>query len=153
MIGTCPITGNGDWQTYVDASCSVSGVSGKHDVYLKFTGGSGYLFNLNWFKFTGVTVKAGDLNRDASVDATDYALMKMYMLGIPTNLPVQIDPAVADLNSDGAIDAIDLAVFKKYLLGDIADLILQNKYPNIKAASQMINTFSWLLLTDTIFIN
>ncbi len=30
-----------------------SGASGMHNVYLKFTGGSGYLFNLNWFQFTG----------------------------------------------------------------------------------------------------
>lgn len=52
LIGTCPVAGTGAWQNWNDVKCSVSGVSGKHDVYLKFTGGSGYLFNLNWFKFT-----------------------------------------------------------------------------------------------------
>ena len=52
LIGTCPVTGTGGWQNWVDVKCNVSGASGKHDVYLKFTGGSGYLFNLNWFKFT-----------------------------------------------------------------------------------------------------
>nr|WP_288825476.1 sialate O-acetylesterase [uncultured Clostridium sp.] len=52
LIGTCPVAGTGGWQTWTDVKCNVSGASGKHDVYLKFTGGSGYLFNLNWFKFT-----------------------------------------------------------------------------------------------------
>ncbi len=51
LIGTCPVAGTGGWQTWAAATCNVSGVSGKHDLYLKFTGGSGYLFNLNWFRF------------------------------------------------------------------------------------------------------
>ena len=124
LIGTCPVAGNGNWQTYVDTACSISNVTGKHDVYLKFTGGSGYLFNLNWFKFIGKSVIAGDLNGDSTVDATDYAMMKMYLLGTITDLPAQNDLAAADLNGDGAIDAIDFAVFKKYLLGDISKLPL-----------------------------
>ncbi|WP_084326026.1 glycoside hydrolase family 43 protein [Lacrimispora aerotolerans] len=67
LVGTCRVTGTGGWQTWADAMCSVNGVSGKHDLYLKFTGGSGYLFNLNWFKFTGGGVTAGDIKEDMSV--------------------------------------------------------------------------------------
>ena len=33
-------------------SAGVSGLSGVQDLYLVFTGGSGYLLNLNWFSFT-----------------------------------------------------------------------------------------------------
>jgi hypothetical protein len=51
LVGTCSVSGTGGWQNWVDANCSVSGVNGTHDLYLKFTGGSGYLFNINWFKF------------------------------------------------------------------------------------------------------
>ena len=51
LVGTCSVAGTSDWQTFSDASCNVSGVSGKHDLYLKFTGESGYLINLNWFTF------------------------------------------------------------------------------------------------------
>jgi hypothetical protein len=50
-VGTCVVSGTGGWQTWVIKSCSVSGLSGIHDIYLKFTGGSGYLFNINWWKF------------------------------------------------------------------------------------------------------
>ena len=120
LVGTCTVAGTGDWQTFSDVSCNVSGVSGKHDVYLKFTGESGYLFNINWFIFStdGITPTMGDLNGDDSVDATDYALMKMYLLGSINDFPVENDLEAGDLNKDGAIDALDFAVFKKILLGD-----------------------------------
>jgi hypothetical protein len=125
LIGTCPISATGDWKTWADEKCSISGVTGKHDVYLKFTGGSGYLFNLNWFKFTKKdvpTVLVGDLNGDKSVDATDYALMKKYLLGMIEEFPVQNSLTAGDLNGDGSINALDFAIFKKYLLGEIQKL-------------------------------
>ena len=120
LAGTCPVAGTGGWQAFTDVSCTVSGVSGKHDLYLKFTGESGYLFNINWFQFskeTGTPILTGDLNGDASVDATDYALMKKYLLGLINDFPVENDLAAGDLNKDGVIDALDFAAFKKLLLG------------------------------------
>lgn len=121
LVGTCKVTPNGDWQTWTDAECKITGASGMHNVYLKFTGGSGYLFNLNWFQFLNTTPEpttiVGDLNGDTEVDATDYALMKMYLLGAVTDFPAENDLEAADLNADKVIDALDFAVFKQYLLG------------------------------------
>jgi hypothetical protein len=128
LAGTCPVAGTGDWQTFSDVKCNVSEISGKHDVYLKFTGESGYLFNINWFTFskTGeVTALAGDLNGDNNVDVTDYALMKKYLLGLISDFPAEDDLAAGDLNSDGEINALDFAVFKKFLLGTIPKLPYQ----------------------------
>lgn len=51
LVGTCPVSGTGGWQTWTTRSCAVSGASGVHDLYLRFTGGSGYLFNVNWWQF------------------------------------------------------------------------------------------------------
>ncbi|WP_312029646.1 carbohydrate-binding protein [Paenibacillus sedimenti] len=51
LVGTCAVAGTGGWQTWTNKTCNISGVSGIHNVYLKFTGGSGYLFNINWFQF------------------------------------------------------------------------------------------------------
>jgi arabinoxylan arabinofuranohydrolase len=51
LVGTCAVSGTGGWQTWVTKSCSISGASGTHNLYLKFTGGSGSLLNLNWFTF------------------------------------------------------------------------------------------------------
>ncbi len=51
LIGTCSIQGTGGWQTWTTKSCTVISTTGVHDLYLKFTGGSGRLFNFNWWKF------------------------------------------------------------------------------------------------------
>ena len=37
--GTCAITGTGGWQTWATRTCAVTGATGVHDLYLKFTGG------------------------------------------------------------------------------------------------------------------
>ena len=52
LVGTCAVQGTGGLQTWATKSCAVSGATGIHDLYLKFTGGSGALFNFNWWKFT-----------------------------------------------------------------------------------------------------
>jgi arabinoxylan arabinofuranohydrolase len=52
LVGTCAVQSTGGLQTWATRSCAVSGANGIHDLYLKFTGGSGALFNLNWWKFT-----------------------------------------------------------------------------------------------------
>ncbi len=125
LIGTCAVPNTGGWKEWTDVSCDVSGVTGEHDLYLKFTGESDYLLNLNWFQFSkateGTTI-AGDLNGDKSIDATDYALLKMYLLGSIEKFPVEDGITAADLNADGAIDALDFATFKQYLLGSITEL-------------------------------
>ncbi|MFS1303521.1 family 43 glycosylhydrolase [Streptosporangium longisporum] len=52
LVGTCTVPGTGGWQTWTTVTCPVSGATGTHDLYLRFTGGSGYLMNLNWWQFT-----------------------------------------------------------------------------------------------------
>jgi arabinoxylan arabinofuranohydrolase len=51
LVGTCDIAGTGGKQTWTTKSCTVTSAKGKHDLYLKFTGGSGSLFNFNWWRF------------------------------------------------------------------------------------------------------
>jgi len=55
LIGTCAVAGTGGWQTWATKSCEVTGASGIHDLFLVFKGGSGSLFNLNWWKFTAAS--------------------------------------------------------------------------------------------------
>lgn len=43
--------GSGSWQVWTDAAFNINTISGKHDLYLKFTGGDGYLVNINYFVF------------------------------------------------------------------------------------------------------
>jgi beta-glucanase (GH16 family) len=58
LVGTCAVSGTGGWQTWITQTCSISGVSGIHTVYLKFVGSGGDFMNLNWFKFTASNANA-----------------------------------------------------------------------------------------------
>ena len=58
VVGRCNVPVTGGWQTWTSVSCSVSGATGTHDLYLRFTGGSGYLFNVNWWQFNGTAANA-----------------------------------------------------------------------------------------------
>lgn len=51
LIGTCSVVGTGGWQTWTTRTCSVSGATGVKDLYLRFTGGSSFLMNINWWQF------------------------------------------------------------------------------------------------------
>ncbi len=55
LIGTCTIPSTGGWKVFNTYTCAVSGVTGVNDLYLVFTNGSDYLFNLAWFRFTSGT--------------------------------------------------------------------------------------------------
>ncbi|RCX14852.1 arabinoxylan arabinofuranohydrolase [Anaerobacterium chartisolvens] len=125
LIGTCAVSGTGGWQTWTTKTCNVSGATGVHDLYLKFTGGSDYLFNIDSWKFKAQSdpeYLVGDLNGDGSVNTTDYALMKMYLLGSIDVFPVENGIKAADLNSDGVINSLDFSIFKQYLLGIITKI-------------------------------
>ena len=50
-LGTFAISGTGGWQSWTTVTVDIPKTSGIHNVYLKFTGSSGYLFNINWFLF------------------------------------------------------------------------------------------------------
>lgn len=51
LIGSCSVAGTGDWRAWTNSRCAVSAASGLHDLFLVFTGGGGYLFNLDWWQF------------------------------------------------------------------------------------------------------
>lgn len=51
LVGTCTVANTGGWQTWSTLSAPVQDVRGVHDLYLRFTGDSGPLFNLNWWRF------------------------------------------------------------------------------------------------------
>ncbi|MFG1890458.1 glycoside hydrolase family 43 protein [Micromonospora sp. NPDC049051] len=53
IVGTCTVGGTGGWQNWTSTTCAVGGATGTRDLYLRFTGGSGYLFNVNWWQFGG----------------------------------------------------------------------------------------------------
>ncbi|HEX9062002.1 MAG TPA: carbohydrate-binding protein, partial [Clostridia bacterium] len=113
LVGYCPIEATGDWQTYATSKCNIDGLSGTHNLYLKFTGGSGYLFNLNWFKFNPKQANlTGDVDGNGKVNSADVAILKRIILGTYTG-----DTSNADVNRDGKINSTDYSIVKRIVLG------------------------------------
>lgn len=83
IIGTCNVSGTGGWQTWTTVTCPVSGATGTHDLYLRFTGGGGDLFNVNWWQFA-----SGDPDPDPTIPP-------------PSTPPVTTPPPTTPAPSDG----------------------------------------------------
>jgi arabinoxylan arabinofuranohydrolase len=127
LAGTCVVTGTGGWQTWVTKSCSVSGLSSIHDIYLKFTGGSGYLFNINWWKFKPEQTEVV-LEQHSSSNEIPYS----FFLG--QNYPNPFNPSTTIQFSVSRSTFVTLKVFN--LLGqEIATLAAQE----FRAGSYSLN--------------
>ncbi|MGP3961841.1 family 43 glycosylhydrolase [Nonomuraea sp. 3N208] len=69
LVGTCTVPGTGGWQTWTTVTCPVNGATGTHDLYFKYTGGSGNLFNVNWWQFTGGPATGGNLLTNSDMES------------------------------------------------------------------------------------
>jgi glucosylceramidase len=107
-VATLPVTGG--WQTWQTVSGSVSNVSGLHNLYIVFKGGSG-IGNLNWFQFGGALAPAAPTGMTATVIGGGLQVQFIgtpnypYILEMATNLaspinwqPVLTNPADAGGN-------------------------------------------------------
>jgi arabinoxylan arabinofuranohydrolase len=54
-VGRVSVGSTGGWQNWQTVSAPISTVTGLHNLYFRFSGGSGYLFNFDWWRFTGGT--------------------------------------------------------------------------------------------------
>ncbi|HEX2955404.1 MAG TPA: carbohydrate-binding protein, partial [Chitinispirillaceae bacterium] len=69
-IGSCTVTGTGGAQSWITKTCTVTDAKGIHNVFFKFTGGNGLLFNFNWWKFTSpVSAEPGIKKTDSRIKA------------------------------------------------------------------------------------
>ena len=116
LIGKMDIQSSGGWQTWNTQSCSIEKTSGKHDLYFVFTGGEGYLFNINWWRTDSPSEECiiGDINKDGIIDVYDLCSMKKAAAnGWSDNF------SAADINHDDAVNDIDLDLLRKYIMGEI----------------------------------
>lgn len=51
MIGECSVSPTGDYQTWTEVQCDVSGAEETHDLYFVFGGSGEGLFNFDWWQF------------------------------------------------------------------------------------------------------
>ncbi|MDO5559841.1 MAG: family 43 glycosylhydrolase [Oscillospiraceae bacterium] len=116
LIGSCEVPVTGGWQDYQTVSCAVSGAEGEHDLYFVFTGGSSYLYNIDWWQFEGETVDftPGDINSDGKINILDFCLQISGVLG---KFDSKAATLAADVNGDGSVTAADIILLRDYLLG------------------------------------
>ncbi len=55
LVGLISVPNTGGWQTWITQSTALTNVSGNQNLALRFVGGTGYLFNVNWLEFTPVS--------------------------------------------------------------------------------------------------
>ena len=60
LLGTVEVPNTGSFTTWETVSASISGASDIQDVYFVFTGGSGFLFDVDWFRFLSSTLSVED---------------------------------------------------------------------------------------------
>lgn len=87
LVGTCAIAGTGGWQTWTTKTCPVDAAAkGVNDLFLVFKGGSGALFNVDWWKFKSATTA---IERTSSAAGTDGPNLEWsgHLLTVRSNSP------------------------------------------------------------------
>jgi len=81
IVGTCSVPGTGGWQTWATRTCTVSGATGVHDLYLQLKGsGTGVLFNVNWWKFVAVPTSLNNFTDQPAISVISLN-QKKYLKG------------------------------------------------------------------------
>jgi RHS repeat-associated protein len=68
----------------------------------------------------------GDVDGNGSVNALDFAYMRLYLLGFKNSFPAENGLKVADVNGNGSFEAIDFGYMRQYLLGMIKKFPAEN---------------------------
>lgn len=71
-IGTCSFDSTNSLNNWLSKNCTITGANGVHDLYLKFKGGSGDLFNLNYWQFSQSIPTALKPSRQAESDLSVF---------------------------------------------------------------------------------
>ncbi|MBR7037960.1 MAG: family 43 glycosylhydrolase [Oscillospiraceae bacterium] len=116
VIGVCDVPVTGGWQDWEEVTCDVVGAEGTHDLYLVFSGGESYLFNVDWWQFLGdepeAPVLLGDIDDNGVVDVFDLAMAKRGLLG---SFKDERAARAADVDCNTTNDILDFMLLWKYI--------------------------------------
>lgn len=124
---TLKYLGSGNWQNWEDASFNIAAISGKHDLYLKFTGGEGFLLNINNFVFSKnaiVIPKNGNLIKNLIVKDEEHSEdWNIFSTG-GKDLPIfgDRDFTFTEFPENlSVVEAVRTACDSKYYVNDLAE--------------------------------
>jgi arabinoxylan arabinofuranohydrolase len=89
VVGTCRVPVTEGWQTWTTVSCPISGATATKDLYLRFTGGGGSLFNVDWWQFSGGTTTSPT----TSTPTTPDPATPVPTTPVPTTSTPSADPS------------------------------------------------------------
>ena len=72
VAGSCAVPSTGDWYTWTTIPCPNIQATGVHDLFLRFRGAGGPLFNLHWFRFAAENGGAPSVDEGGDVDAASH---------------------------------------------------------------------------------
>ena len=72
LLGSAFVVNTGGNQVYETVSATINSTNGVNDIYFVFTGGSGFLFNVNWFEFSSTTSSAKEIIASDGIQITAY---------------------------------------------------------------------------------
>jgi len=96
LLGSVTVPSTGDWNTFIEVSTDITGTSNAMDIYLVFTGGGGFLFDLDMFRFT----------TDAGFSVSDR--------GVPATIMAQPASNTIELNWDPVPGATSYDIFQSH---------------------------------------
>ena len=157
IIGTVNITATGGWQSWKEYSCDIAGASGKHDLYLTFSGsGSDPLYNLDWWQFgsadstdiSSAEVKSERLIQNLKVNDTENAVDWSVQSGFSRGTMIYGDRDITAANVPekfSGAEYIRTACDSKMYTGDLASFTV-GADANIYAAvdSRVSGSLDWL---------
>lgn len=117
LIGSMEVGSTGGWQKWATQKCSIDKTTGVNDVYFIFKGGSGYLYNINWWSINYIYDNdpvPGDCNLDGNVDVIDAIMLQKWLLGVSDKLT---DWKNVDLSKNNKINVSDFILLKNMLIG------------------------------------
>lgn len=71
LAGTCSTGGTGGWQTWTTITCPITGATGTQDLHLRFAGGSGFLLNVDWWRFSPAAASTNLLVNGSGENGTE----------------------------------------------------------------------------------
>jgi GH43 family beta-xylosidase len=118
LIGSCTVGATDGLDKWAAVSCNISGATGVHDLFLKFTGSkNGTLFNFNWWMFTRIETGVSDASVIKNSDRLDLSIVSADALSL------HLDASQQNLQKD-----INVCLFD--LTGRLAATLFSGRLPS-----------------------
>ena len=118
IVSTATVPVTGDWKKYVTVESEVTGAKGTHDLYLRFSGGDSYLFNVDWWQFSkqsSTSFRLADCDGDGKVNAADFTIAKRGAMSGFKDIAAE---KAADVDQSGTVDLTDIQWYVSFLTGE-----------------------------------